>query len=255
MTRGLRPDLSQRVRDAGRGGRSRAYWKPLVLLIWLGAVVMAFGGGLTCATGGLRVGARPPRGRKSPAARRRELSRGSQTFRLLRPSRAVGAPAFAVQPDEVLPDPKLEQRARDISAELRCLVCQNQSIDDSDAPLARDLRLLVRERLKAGDSDAQVKTYLVDRFGEFVLLKPVFAWHTALLWLAPFLVLAAGAAALLAQARRRRAAPVGKRRRLADRRRIYNCTPRDRTGIENASYDDNFVPNREEGDDAHDACA
>jgi cytochrome c-type biogenesis protein CcmH len=121
---------------------------------------------------------------------------------------ASASPALAVRPDEVLPDAKLEHRARDISSELRCLVCQNQSIDDSDAPLARDLRILVRERLKAGDSDAQVKTYLVDRFGEFVLLKPVFAWHTALLWLAPFLVLAAGAAAILAQARRRRAAPV-----------------------------------------------
>jgi cytochrome c-type biogenesis protein CcmH len=120
---------------------------------------------------------------------------------------AAATPALAVRPDEILPDPKLEHRAREISAELRCLVCQNQSIDDSDAPLARDLRILVRERLKAGDSNAQVKTYLVDRFGEFVLLKPVFAWHTALLWLAPFFVLAAGAAAVLVQARRRRAAP------------------------------------------------
>ncbi len=120
---------------------------------------------------------------------------------------SIAGAAKAVQPDEVLPDPALEARARAISEGLRCLVCQNQSIDDSDAPLARDLRILVRERLKAGDSDAQVKGYLVDRFGEFVLLKPVFAWHTALLWLAPFLVLAAGAAAVLVQARRRRVAP------------------------------------------------
>lgn len=117
-------------------------------------------------------------------------------------------PALAVDPSEMMKDPALEARARAIGQALRCVVCQNQSIDDSDAPLARDLRILVRERLKAGDSNAQVKTYLVDRFGEFVLLKPVFAWHTALLWLAPFLVLGAGAAALFAQARRRRAAPV-----------------------------------------------
>src|SRR3954470_2676523 len=84
----------------------------------------------------------------------------------------AAAPGLAVQPDEVLPDPALEARARTMSRELRCLVCQNQSIDDSDAPLARDLRLLVRERLKAGDSDAQVLGFLTSRYGEFVLLKP-----------------------------------------------------------------------------------
>src|SRR2546421_12095200 len=88
--------------------------------------------------------------------------------------------ASAVQPDEVLTDPALEARARALSKELRCMVCQNQSIDDSDAPLARDLRLLVRERLQAGDSDRRVTDYLVARYGEFVLLKPRFAWHTAL---------------------------------------------------------------------------
>jgi cytochrome c-type biogenesis protein CcmH len=89
-------------------------------------------------------------------------------------------------------DPVQEARAREISAGLRCLVCQNQSIDDSDAPLARDLRLLVRDRLKAGDSDADVDKYVVQRYGEFVLLRPVVAPHTMLLWFGPALVLAAG---------------------------------------------------------------
>ena len=97
----------------------------------------------------------------------------------------AAAPALAVQPDEILSDPGLETRARHISAGLRCLVCQNQSIDDSDAPLARDLRLLVRERLKAGDSDAQVVQFVEDRYGEFVLLRPPFSARTLLLWLAP----------------------------------------------------------------------
>ena len=117
----------------------------------------------------------------------------------------LGAPAFAVQPDEVLKDPALEKRAREISAGLRCLVCQNQSIDDSDAQLAKDLRLLVRERLVAGDTDDQVRDFLVQRYGEFVLLKPVFRLHTALLWLAPVLVLAAGAFGAFRALRRRRA--------------------------------------------------
>ena len=98
-----------------------------------------------------------------------------------------------MQPDEILPDPALESRARTLSSELRCMVCQNQSIDDSDAPLARDLRLLVRERLKAGDSDTQVLDFLTARYGQFVLLKPRFGWDTALLWLAPAGVLLIGA--------------------------------------------------------------
>src|SRR5262245_62344355 len=92
-------------------------------------------------------------------------------------------PALAVQPDEILKDPALEARARALSRELRCMVCQNQSIDDSDAPLARDLRVLVRERLTSGDSDPEVLDFLVARYGEFVMLKPRFAWHNALLWL------------------------------------------------------------------------
>ena len=91
-------------------------------------------------------------------------------------------PAQAVQPDEMLNDPVLESRARDLSRELRCMVCQNQSIDDSEAPLARDLRLLVRERLTKGDSDQQVIDYLVSRYGQFVLLKPPLEWHTLILW-------------------------------------------------------------------------
>lgn len=115
-------------------------------------------------------------------------------------------PALAVQPDEVLKDPALERRARDISSELRCLVCQNQSIDDSDAPLAKDLRIVVRDRLQAGDSDGQVRDFVVRRYGEFVLLKPAFGLHTALLWLGPVLVLGAGAAGLLLTLRRRRPA-------------------------------------------------
>jgi cytochrome c-type biogenesis protein CcmH len=118
---------------------------------------------------------------------------------------AGAAPALAVQPDEVLPDPALERRAREISAELRCLVCQNQSIDDSDAPLARDLRVLVRERLKAGDSNQAVRSFVVDRYGEFVLLKPPVGPHTLLLWLTPLLVLAAGGAGIWATVRRRKA--------------------------------------------------
>jgi cytochrome c-type biogenesis protein CcmH len=101
-------------------------------------------------------------------------------------------PALAVEPDEILSDPGLESRARSLSAGLRCLVCQNQSIDESDAPLARDLRLLIRERLKAGDSDEKVKSYLVSRYGDFVLLKPPLNLKTLLLWVSPFLLLLAG---------------------------------------------------------------
>ena len=116
----------------------------------------------------------------------------------------IGAhPALAVQPDEILADPALEARARHLSKDLRCMVCQNQSIDDSDAGLARDLRVLVRERLKEGDSDSQVIDYLVARYGEFVLLKPRFELHTALLWLTPLGVLLVGGFVLFRLARRR----------------------------------------------------
>ena len=112
-------------------------------------------------------------------------------------------PARAVEPDEILSDPVLEERARDISAELRCLVCQNQSIDDSNAPLAKDLRILVRERLAEGDSDSQVIDFVVARYGEFVLLNPRFAPHTYLLWLGPPLILLIAVIALIGVYRRR----------------------------------------------------
>ncbi|ABQ35193.1 cytochrome c-type biogenesis protein [Bradyrhizobium sp. BTAi1] len=111
--------------------------------------------------------------------------------------------AHAVQPDEVMADTAKEQRARALSRDLRCMVCQNQSIDDSDAPLARDLRLLVRERLAAGDSDNQVLDFLVARYGQFVLLKPRFERQTLLLWLLPPLLLLGGGLALWLQVRRR----------------------------------------------------
>jgi cytochrome c-type biogenesis protein CcmH len=116
---------------------------------------------------------------------------------------AAASTAYAVQPDEIMSDPAKELRARDLSRELRCMVCQNQSIDDSEAPLARDLRLLVRERIAAGDSDAQVLDFLVARYGEFVLLKPRLSPHTWLLWLVPPLALAGGGLALWTYNRRR----------------------------------------------------
>lgn len=117
----------------------------------------------------------------------------------------IGPPmaAHAVQPDEVMTDPASEARARNLSRELRCMVCQNQSIDDSDAPLARDLRLLVRERIAAGDGDPQVMDFLVARYGEFVLLKPRFTAHTLLLWLLTPLALIGGGLALWLHHRRR----------------------------------------------------
>ncbi|OWV88670.1 cytochrome c-type biogenesis protein [Rhizobium sp. R693] len=121
------------------------------------------------------------------------------------------APAFAVNPDEVLADPGLEARARAISAELRCMVCQNQSIDDSNAELAKDLRLLVRERLTDGDTDEQVMNYIVSRYGEFVLLKPRFETKTILLWAAPLLLVVAGGLSLIVFARKRAGRPTGSK--------------------------------------------
>ncbi|CDX18843.1 Cytochrome c-type biogenesis protein CcmH [Mesorhizobium sp. ORS 3324] len=115
--------------------------------------------------------------------------------------------AQAVKPDEVLPDPKLEARARALSEGLRCMVCQNQSIDESDADLARDLRILVRQRLVAGDTDQQVMDYIVSRYGEFVLLKPRFSLRNALLWGTPALLLLAGGIFIVLSARSRRPAP------------------------------------------------
>jgi cytochrome c-type biogenesis protein CcmH len=116
-------------------------------------------------------------------------------------------PLRAVELSEVLADPALEARARTLSKELRCMVCQNQSIDDSEAPLAHDLRVLVREQLKAGDTDAQVLSFLVARYGEFVLLKPPLAWHTAALWGLPPAVLLIGFVAIVVVVKRRRNAP------------------------------------------------
>ena len=112
------------------------------------------------------------------------------------------SPALAITPDEQLKDPALEQRARVISAQLRCLVCQNQSIDDSEAPLAKDLRTLVREQITAGKSDAQVLDFVVERYGQFVLLKPRFERETLILWGTPFAVLLiAGLAMILRRGR------------------------------------------------------
>lgn len=121
----------------------------------------------------------------------------------------LATPVLAVNPDEVLSDPVLEQRARDISAGLRCLVCQNQSIDDSDADLAKDLRVLVRERLVAGDSDEAIEQFLVDRYGEFVLLNPRMNSHTVLLWIAAPVLLLIGLGTLFVLARKRRAVTTG----------------------------------------------
>ena len=115
----------------------------------------------------------------------------------------LASPAAAVLPDEVLDDPALEGRARALSTELRCLVCQNQSIDDSNAPLARELRILVRERLVEGDTDQEIIDYLVERYGQFVLLKPQFNVFTAILWVAPGLLLFGGAVLALRVMRRR----------------------------------------------------
>ena len=118
---------------------------------------------------------------------------------------SLSAPVFAVQPDEVLKDPAMEARAREISKELRCLVCQNQSIDDSNAPLARDLRVLVRERLVAGDDDTSVLGYITARYGDYVLLRPPFKASTYVLWIGPVIILLLGAlgAALFLRGRNR----------------------------------------------------
>ena len=119
----------------------------------------------------------------------------------------ASSPLWAVEPNEMLKDPVLETRARTLSRELRCMVCQNESIDDSQAPLAHDLRVLVRERIEAGDSDTQVLDFLVARYGEFVLLRPRLSWHTAALWGLPPAVLLIGIIALVIVGRRRRAEP------------------------------------------------
>ena len=136
-------------------------------------------------------------------------------------------PALAVNPDEVLSDPALEARARALSAELRCMVCQNQSIDDSNAELARDLRLLVRERLKNGDSDQAVIDYVVSRYGEFVLLNPRLRGETLLLWGAPVVLFLAGATAMLLFVRRRGGKPTGTPLSDAERAELERALKRD----------------------------
>ena len=126
----------------------------------------------------------------------------------------------AVQPDEMLGDPKLEARARALSAELRCMVCQNQSIDDSDASLAKDIRVLIRERLTKGESDEAIKSFLVSRYGDFILLRPPFKAETLLLWGGPPLILVVGAGFLAASIRRRRAAIAPTPLTAAEERRV-----------------------------------
>jgi cytochrome c-type biogenesis protein CcmH len=132
---------------------------------------------------------------------------------------AFSAPTMAVQPNEVLKDQALEQRARQISSGLRCLVCQNQSIDDSDAPLAKDLRILVRERLVAGDNDKAVIDFVVARYGDFVLLRPPMNARTIALWAAPFLIVLFGAV-FLWRRRNRIATPAGATLTAEEQRRL-----------------------------------
>jgi cytochrome c-type biogenesis protein CcmH len=130
---------------------------------------------------------------------------------------ALSGQVMALEPGEMLNDPALEARARALSAEMRCLVCQNQSIDESEAPLAKDLRVLIRERLVAGDSDPEIVDFVVSRYGEFVLLRPRFSTGTALLWLGPFLILAV--ATLFILRRRWRPAQSGAEQSLSDEER------------------------------------
>ncbi len=135
------------------------------------------------------------------------MRRARLVFALVLAAVSWAAPARAVQPDEMLPDSALEARARNLSRELRCMVCQNQSIDDSDAPLARDLRVLVRDRIKAGDNDKQVLDFLTARYGDFVLLRPRFTWENAALWGTPAALLLFGGLGIVLFLRRR--APAG----------------------------------------------
>jgi cytochrome c-type biogenesis protein CcmF len=170
------------------GGLSvRLYWKPYVLLVWLGCVVMALGGAWALTDRRFRLGV--------PKNKRKLIVPQAATIAIIMSvilisTMGTSSPAYAVQPDEILIDASLEKRARKISEELR-LVCQNQSIDDSNAPLARDLRVLVRERLQAGDQDQAVLDYIVARYGNYVLLNPPLKPQTLLLWYTPILLLGA----------------------------------------------------------------
>jgi len=136
----------------------------------------------------------------------------------------LAAPAGAVKPDEILADPALEARARALSQELRCLVCRNENIDDSDASLARDLRLLVRERLVAGDSDDEALAFITDRYGEFVLLNPPARGANLILWLAGPALLLAGAAIALTMLRRRQTSPEPQALSPEDKARLRDLT-------------------------------
>lgn len=141
----------------------------------------------------------------------------------------LSSTVFAVEPDEMLSDPALEARARALSQGLRCLVCQNESIDDSGAPLAHDIRVLVRERIKAGDTDQQVLDFLVARYGEFVLLKPPLSWHTAALWGLPPGVLLIGIAVMIVMARRRAEVPATAALTPAEEARVEELLRREGT--------------------------
>ncbi len=150
---------------------------------------------------------------------------------------AALSPALAVTPDEMLKDPGLEARARALSAGLRCMVCQNQSIDDSDADLAHDIRVLLRERIAAGDSDEAVINFLVARYGDFILLKPPVNAETILLWAIPFATLALGGLAIVMASRRRRAtaAPAADLTE-EERRRLERLLAEDRPSPNPASH-------------------
>jgi len=178
LTRGA-SQLYLSLGDANNDGSIaiRLYYKPLVMLIWLGAVVMMLAAPCRCPTGAARRRARPA---ANPCwlRRSRVMRRLAFTALLL----ALAAPAYAVTPEEMLKDPAQEARARDLSQELRCMVCQNQSIDDSDARSRTICARWCASAIKAGDSDKQVLDYLVARYGEFVLLRPRFELHTLLLW-------------------------------------------------------------------------
>ena len=152
---------------------------------------------------------------------------------------ALAMPGWAVQPSEVLDDPVLEERARRLSAGLRCMVCQNQSIDDSDAELARDLRMLVRERVASGESDEQVIEYVVSRYGEFVLLQPPFSLRNALLWATPALLLGLGGGFLLLRATRRNKAATA--RLSAEEEEAIARLMRPKPGVTTPSHYESFM--------------
>lgn len=164
--------------------------------------------------------ARPASGRQAPPGA--TWPKAPFLVGLLLALALLASAAHAVQPDEILPDPALEARARAITKELRCVVCQSESIDDSNADIARDLRLLVRERIVAGDDDAEVRAFVVDRYGEFVLFRPPFTARNAVLWLSGPLLLLAGGSIAFAFIRRRAAAPTPQRPPLSpeERRRL-----------------------------------